>query len=345
MEEAMIGFGKTDTGKVARLITLQNANHMKVQISNYGAMIVSILIPQKNNSYIDVILGHSDVSQYQTSNSCMGATIGRNANRIENAEFVLNGKKYHLDKNEGNNNCHSGFSGFHKRMWNILNISEKKACFFLHSKDGDQGFPGNLDIKVTYELTDKNQLCIFYEGEADQDTIVNITNHCYFNLDGHNSGTILDQLVKINADYFLPVKDISWIPTGERRNVESTPMDFRKPQKIGKRLKEDFDQFDIKRDFNHCFILNKTKNEASEAYSEKSGIRMKLYTDLLALQFYTGGYLDAEPGKDNVIYGPNSGFCMEAEYVPNAINNEKEEQPILKKGEKYNKTIIYEFIW
>lgn len=349
----ILDFGKSQSGRSAHLFVLENENGMKISMTEYGAHLVSVEIPQKNATR-DVVLGYDDVSGYESDECCLGATIGRNANRIELAAFFLNGMRYQLNPNENGNNSHSGPNGYQHRFWEVAGAGMDYVTFLLVSPDGDQGFPGELQIRVTYSLTKNNQIQIHMEGITDQDTVVNLTNHSYFNLNGHDAGTILDHKLVIHADFYTPVKDETWIPTGEHALVDDTPMDFRKGKCIGADIESDFEQLNIVHDYNHNYILKKSgpgkKNgseieKLGEAYGNQSHIRMTAYTNLPAVQLYTAGYMEMVRGKAGSIYGKQQGFCLEAQYTPNAINLPKEVQPILKAGEKYDKTIIYEFSW
>lgn len=350
----ILDFGKSQSGRSAHLFVLENQNGMKISVTEYGAHLVSVEIPQKNGVARDVVLGYDDVSGYESDECCLGATIGRNANRIEGAAFFLNGIRYHLEPNENGNNSHSGPNGYQYRFWEVADTGTDFVTFSLFSPDGDQGFPGELQVHVIYSLTKNNQVRIHLEGVGNQDTLVNLTNHSYFNLNGHDAGTILDHKLQLNADSYTPVEDETWIPTGEHALVDDTPMDFRKEKCIGADIESDFSQLNIVHDYNHNYILKKSghgnKNaceieKLGEAYGNQSHIRMTAYTNLPAVQLYTAGYMERVSGKAGSVYGKQQGFCLEAQYTPNAVNLPKEEQPILKAGEKYDKTIIYEFSW
>lgn len=344
----ILEFGTDKSGRKAHLFILKNQNGMKVSVTEYGAHIVSLEIPGVNGRTRDVILGYDSVSGYESDQCCIGATIGRNANRIKDAVFSINGKQYHLEKNENGNNSHSGSNGYQHRFWEVLDSGKNYVTFQLLSPDKDQGFPGAFRVKLTYSLTESNQVWIRFQGVSDQDTIVNMTNHSYFNLNGHESGNILDHKLRIDADYYSPVRDESWIPTGLRSRVAGTPLDFRMEKCIGTEITSDFEQLNIAHDYNHNYILNKEGcriRRAAEVYCEKSRIKMTLDTNLPAVQLYTAGYMENIHGKYGNIYGKQQGFCLEAQYTPNAIHTPGEEQPLLKAGNRYDKTIIYGFSW
>lgn len=339
-------FGTTKQCQEAQLFTIRNSNGMKISVTDYGSRLVSVHIPDKYGKIRDIVLGYDCVSQYEKDPYCFGANIGRNANRIKNAEFVLNGKKYCLSKNEYNNNSHSGPNGYQFRMWNIEEIDESSIRFLLVSPDLDQGFPGEFTVSVTYTLTEENEIVIQYTGISTSDTVVNMTHHSYFNLGGHDSGNVLNQYLRIQSALYSPVSDYQCIPIGKYTEVQGTPMNFLNFKKIGREIEADFVQLNIAGDYNHNFILDKDRNAMglmAEAYCEESGIYMKAETNLPAMQLYTGAFIDSAEGKNRCIYEKRSGFCLEAQYTPNAINSQVGEKPILKAGERYDKTIRYQF--
>lgn len=341
-----IPFGRIMTGRQSTIFFLKNKNGMEIAVTDYGARLVSVKVPTRENNIADVVLGYDTVEEYEKDRYCFGATIGRNANRISNAFFVLNDTGYHLAQNEYGNNSHSGPDGYQSRLWEIRKVTDTSIKFSLHSPHLDQGFPGRLMISVTYTLTESNEVKVHYEGLSNAVTIINMTHHSYFNLNGHDSGNVLEQYLKIYADDYSPVSDYQCIPTGEHEPVQGTPMDFRKFKKIGRDINTDFPQLLIAGDYNHNFILKKKKNEMrkmAEAYGEVSGIFMKAYTNLPALQLYTGVYIRKTIGKGGNIYGSRSGFCLEAQYTPNAVNEANEEKPVFMAGELYDKTVVYQF--
>ena len=251
------GFGTTKDGKEALLYTLSNKNGMEISVTDYGAHLVSVLVPDKDGKKRDVVLGFDSVTGYETDGSHFGATIGRNGNRIAGAAFELHGKTYQLAKNENNNNLHSGPDGYDYRLWNVEEADDSAVTFVLMSPDGDQGFPGNFEVSVTYTLTDENAVEIHYEGSCDQDTVVNMTNHSYFNLAGHDAGSIENQTLVLKAEQFSPVIDSASIPTGEHAPVQGTPMDFTSEKAIGAEIEADFEQLKLTGGYDHNFILDK----------------------------------------------------------------------------------------
>ena len=342
------GFGTTKDGKEAQLYTVHNNRGMEMSVCDYGAHLVSLLVPDKNGKKRDVVLGYDSVAGYETDGCHFGATIGRSGNRIAGASFSLNGRTYQLGINDHENNLHSGPDGYDYRFWDVKETTEHSVTFRLFSPDGDQGFPGNLEISVTYTLTEDNEVEIHYEGICDQDTVVNMTNHSYFNLAGHDSGDVLKQTMMIKAEHYSPVWNSDSIPTGEHAATEGTPMDFTVPKEIGQDISADFDQLIYTGGFDHNFILDKVIPGAVECMAEasckESGIIMEAYTDLPDVQFYAGNYIDNVKGKNGVVYGKRHGFCLESQYIPNAINQEGEEKPVLKAGDTYETTTIYRFL-
>jgi len=343
-------FGKTEDGIAVDLYTITNENGVTAKFTNYGAILVSFIVPDSNGNMTDIVLGYDELEKYFINGPNFGATIGRHANRIGGAAFELNGQNYVLDKNDGNNNLHGGFDGYHKRVWNgkaFKNDTGQVMEFSYHSPDGDQGFPGNLDVTVTYTLTADNQIIIDYFATTDKDTIVNLTNHSYFNLAGHDSGTVLDQKVWIDADQFT-IADKESIPTGEIEQVKGTPMDFTSLKPIGEDIESDYQQIVWGQGFDHNWVL-KTKpgnfGLVAKMIDDKSGIIMEVYTDMEGIQFYSGNFLDGtDIGKGGVSYIKRSGACFETQYYPNGVNRKNFPQPVLKVGEEYKFRTIYKFL-
>lgn len=340
-------FGKSSRGENVYLYTLTNENNMKVELINYGARLVSVLVKGKDEKLYDVVLGYDNLRDYENDNYCFGATIGRNANRTKDAKFTLNGTTYHLSKNENNNNCHSGPSGYEHRVWDGEIIDDNAVRFSLISPAMDQGFPGEFKISVTYRLTSDNSIQIFFNGISTEDTVVNMTNHTYFNLSGHDSGAVLEQYLYINSDEYSPIENEESIPTGVRESVKDTPMDFRTFKKIGRDINLGFEQLMLAGDYNHSFHINKGKGELglmAEAYSEKSGIRLRAFSDLPDMQFYAGFYINDCMGKKSYTYESRAGFCLEAQYTPNAMNADTGDKPIVRQNEEYFRRIYFQFL-
>ena len=342
-------FGLTKDGKTAYLYTVANKNGVIAKYTDFGAILVSLYVPDKDGRMEDVVLGFGKLEDYFVNEPNFGATIGRHANRIGGAAFELNGVKYELDKNDGNNNLHGGFDGYHKRLWDADTYEDERGQvieFTYESPDQDQGFPGNLKVSVKYILTDDNELEIEYNAVPDQDTVINLTNHSYFNLAGQASGTILDQIVWMDSDEFT-FADEEAIPNGEIRKTAGTPMDFTTPKKVGLDIAADYDQLNWGKGFDHNWILKTKEGEMSlvaSLYDEKSGRYMEVLTDLPGIQFYTGNFLDGSlTGKDGAVYVQRSGLCFETQYFPNAINVPSFAQPVTKAGETYHTCTIYKF--
>lgn len=330
-----------------KLITIEN-DAIKVKFTNIGASIVSIILKDKNNNAVDVVLGFNDPRGYLNNPCYLGSVVGRNANRIENAILKINNKTYYLDKNDGENNLHSGFEKTSEILWDYkVKENENSITFSTILKDGFQKMEGDFLVNVYY-LLKNDSLHITYTGECNKETIANFTNHTYFNLDGHSSNNILSQKVMINSDKFTPFKENSNIPNGNISNVINTPMDFRNFKEIGKDIESSYDQLKYANGYDHNFVINNyeknTINLVAKAYSEKTSILLETYSDLPGVQFYTGNFNNVtEFTKENAKYLTRSGFCFETQYFPNCYNIESFEKPILKPHELYKTSTIYKF--
>ncbi len=340
-------FGTSRQGEVASVYTLENANGMKVRITDYGAALVSIIVPDKNGAMQDVLLGYDNVTGYEDHTCYFGAVIGRNGNRIANAEATINGVVYKLDANDNENNLHSGIKGVDTVIWNIKEQTAASLTLTCTSADLEQGFPGNMDIEVVYHLSDDNAIEINYKAVSDKDTIANFTNHAYFNLSGHASGDVLAQEIMLKASHFTPVIDAKAIPTGEIAPVAGTPMDFTTAKPVGRDIETEDAQLNYGGGYDHNFVLDKTAPGAfelmAEAYAPDTGIVMKAYTDCPAVQLYTGNAITTQDGKQGAVYGKRHGFCLESQYCPNAVNEPNFESPLLKAGEVYTTKTSYQF--
>lgn len=317
-------------------------NYLEVEISEFGASIISIKTPDRHGKIVDVVLGYDDIEKYKRQTKYIGATVGRCCNRIKNGLIEIDGTKYQLNCNDSKNHLHGGDIGFDKKIWNSKEIENGVELTYI-SKDGEENYPGQLDAKVTYTLKE-NSLVINYKATTNKTTICNLTNHTYFNLNGY--GNILQHQVQILADYFTENNQES-IPTGKIIPVENTPMDFRNPQYIEKDINNEYYQIKYAKGFDNNWVLNNYNGEIRKiatAYSELSGIELEVSTDLPGIQFYSGNFLDgAENGKNNIPIKNHSGFCLECQYFPDAFNHKNFPQPILRVGEVYNKTIEYKF--
>lgn len=346
-------FGRTPDGAPVEIYTLRNHNGMEATIMTYGGIVTSLKVPDKNGKFADVVLGFDNLDSYTRDSykkSCpfFGALIGRYGNRIANGKFSLAGEEYTLPINNAPNTLHGGPKGFDKVVWTgrALSTADGPVLILTHvSPDGDEGFPGNLEVTALYTLTEDNSLRIDFTARTDRDTVVNLTHHSYFNLRG--SGDILDHVVQINADAFTPV-DSTLIPTGELRPVAGTPFDFRAPTSIGLHIGDTNDeQIKLGNGYDHNFVLKKTGNELSLAalvHEPTSGRTMEVWTTEPAIQFYTGNFLDGSlTGKNGWAYKFRNGFCFEPQHFPDSPNQPKFPTTELKPGEIYQNTIIYKF--
>ena len=322
---------------------------MMISFTDFGANIVSIVVPDRDGSFADVALGFKNIKGYEENNPGFGSLIGRCANRIGGAKFELNGKVYEIQKNEGENNLHGGTPAYNKLMYEAEVFEEEHMIsieFSRLSPDMEQGFPGNLDITVTYSLTENNELVIEYYAVSDKDTIVNLTNHSYFNLSGHNSGSIVDHRVWIKSEQFTPTAD-DLIPTGEFRDVQDTPMDFRILKRIGDNIDDDYGPLTQAGGYDHNYVNNISGDEVvkvAELGDDSTGRIMEVFTDKPGLQFYTSNMLNpVENGKDGATYGKRAGVCFETQYFPNACNTKAFPSSVLKAGEEYEFVTIYKF--
>ncbi|MGA9591235.1 MAG: aldose epimerase family protein [Salegentibacter sp.] len=341
-------FGTTPEGEKVEQYTLKNEKGMEVKIITYGGRITNLTAPDKNGEYEDVVLGFDSIEDYVKDNPFFGALIGRYGNRIANGKFTLDGKEYDLAKNDGSNHLHGGVRGFDKVIWTAEETPDSTNSLKLTytSKDMEEGYPGNLDVTVTYTLNDDNSLDVDYEATTDKKTVVNLTQHSYFNLTGDFSNKILNTVVEIDADKFIPINE-TLIPTGEIKDVEGTPFDFRQPKAIGKEIESDNQQLKRAGGYDHCWVLNDQDSGvrfASSAYDPESGRFMQVYTDEPGLQFYTGNFLDNTlPAKGGGTYAKRSGFCMETEHYPDSPNQKGFPSVVLNPGEKYSSHATFKF--
>ncbi len=336
-------FGKLSDDNDIEIYTLKNSQS-EVQITNYGARVVSWKIADKNSKIVDVVLGYANAKAYEIDDKYMGAIAGRCANRIGGAKFELNGKIYNLDKNDGGkNHLHGGFNGFEKKIWQA-EIIDDKLKLTCKSADGEGGYPGNLTATVTYSLSDDNELKIDYEAASDADTICNLTNHTYFNLNGFDSGSMLNQKIQIFADNYTWANDES-VPDGRILSVENTPMDLRKLTRIGEHIDDDFDELNFGHGYDHNWCINNfdgSLKNAAHVESDESGLCLNVQTTMPGIQFYAGNFLDGKPlGKNSVKMDRRNGFALETQFYPNAVNLKNFPQPILRKNEIWKAQTIY----
>ena len=340
-------FGTDKQGAPVTVYTLENKQGMQVRITDYGATLVSVLVPDRDGVKRDVLLGFDNVTGYENHTCYFGAVIGRNGNRIADARAVISGITYELDANDNENNLHSGFHGIDKKIWTVKEYTDTSLVMTCVSADLEQGFPGNMDIEVAYGLTDENMLDIRYQAVSDKDTVANFTNHAYFNLAGHDSGTVLDQELMLAASAYTPVTDAKLIPVGENVPVEGTPMDFRKAKAIGLDIEAEDMQLKYGGGYDHNFVLDKSQKGAFElmarAYAPRTGILMTAWTDRPCVQFYAGNFIGKLNGKQGAVYADRHGFCLESQAVPNAVNVPAFESTVVKAGEVYRARTGYQF--
>jgi aldose 1-epimerase len=343
-------FGKTADGQPVDLYVLRNKSGAEASITNYGGAVVSLKVPDRNGKFADVVLGYDNADGYVSDKSFFGALVGRYGNRIGHAQFLLDDKTYTLAKNNGENSLHGGIKGFNKAVWTAKTLSRKDGqsleLSYL-SKDGEEGFPGNLKVSVIYTLTDANALQIEYSATTDKKTVVNLTNHSYFNLAGPGSGDILGHTLQVEADKFTPV-DAGLIPTGELRDVAGTPFDFRKPTAIGARIDEDEEQLKLGGGYDHNFVLRRS-NEHGESLAARvvepaTGRVLEVWTTEPGVQFYTGNFLDGTAkGKGGIAYARRSAFCLETQHYPDSPNQPRFPPVVLNPGERYHTITTYKF--
>ena len=327
-------YGTTPDGDNINIYTLSNDNNISAEVINYGGTLTSIRMPDKNGKIEEITLGFDSLEGYLQQHPFFGVTVGRFANRIGNGKFELEGKKYKLAVNDGANHLHGGLKGFDKVVWQdeALEESDRVGVILKYtSKDGEEGYPGTLQVKVIYSLNDKNELKIEYYAETDKKTPVNLTNHAYWNLKGAGSGTIRDHQLTLNCSKFLPVNE-GLIPTGEVKEVTNTPMDFTKPKLMGKEID------DVAGGYDHCFVINRGSEKlslAAKVYEPSTGRVLEISTTKPAIQFYSGNFLDNVKGKEGKVYPKHGAFCLETEYYPDAVNKPNFPSAILSPGEKY----------
>ena len=342
-------FGTTEDNVTVYQFVLSNKNGMEISVINYGGIITSLKAKDRNGKYQDIVLGFNSLPPYEDENPYFGAIIGRYGNRIANGNFKLDGQSYKLDINNPPNHLHGGLKGFHKVVWNpkeIINDRNVSLELTYLSKHMEEGYPGNLDVKVAYTLNNKDELSVGYEAITDQKTIINLTQHSYFNLSGNFSNDILDHEIRINADAFLPV-DETLIPTGEIRSVHGSPFDFRKSKLIGQDIDTNNKQIEFGKGYDHCWVINNQSNglrSVASAYHSESGRVLDVYSDLPGLQFYSGNFLDGTlKSKGEGHYELRSGFCLETQYYPDSPNQQNFPSVILKPGDVYNSNTVFKF--
>lgn len=378
-----LNFGKLRDGRSTGLYILESPDGMRAAVTDYGAALVSLAVPDSRGNMRDVVLGHEDAPGYESGEGFIGVSVGRFANRIAEARFELNGETYDLTANDGPNCLHGGRDFFGERLWGVKidftsvrsgdimaayasesiadrepsrgvrGLHDNMITFFLDSPDGDQGFPGNMHIEVTYSLPGNGRLRIDYSAVSDADTAVSFTNHSYFNLNGHDSGTVLGHMLKVNAEYYTPVNEVL-IPLEEPAAVAGTPFDFREAKMIGRDINAGDTQLAFGGGYDHNYVIGDSASEdkarsieeAAVLYSDDSGICMTVMTDMPDMQVYTANNLGGEPGKDGAVYGKRSAVCLETQFRPDAVNSADPSVRggcILKAGETFSSTTVYRF--
>lgn len=338
-------FGKTADGSEIYKYWLENRKGMKAAMINYGGILTNLFVPDHEGRVADVVLGFDDLVSYERYGNCFGAIVGPSANRISNASFEIDGITYSLDRNNGENNLHSHFEkGYHKRVFRAEEASDG-VSFLLEDADGSLGFPGNRSIKVTYSLNEDNELRIHYEATSDKKTVLNMTNHSYFNLKEQGDGDVLDHLVEIHSSRITKIRE-GMIPTGEYVEVTGTAFDFTKPKKIGQDIDQDDEQLKLGYGYDHNWVIDHadgTLREAATVTEPATGRVMKVYTDTPGVQFYTANGMNQPDGKNGVTYGPKSGFCLETQYFPDSVNRPEFPSVIFGPDRKYDSTTIFQF--
>jgi aldose 1-epimerase len=341
-------FGRTPDGRGVSLYTLTNRRGAEAKIINYGGAVVSLRVPDRRGRLGDVVLGFDDFAGYLAQDFYIGVLVGRYANRIANARFRLNGVEYRLAANNGPHNLHGGPRGFDKVFWEARPAASRAGAALeltYLSRDGEEGFPGNLSARVVYTLTDRNELRVDYSATTDKDTVVNLTQHSYFNLAGEGAGDVLGHLLTINAARFTPTDSTS-IPTGELRAVRGTPFDFTRPTRIGARINADDEQLRFGNGYDHNFVVGGRAGalrKAAEVYEPTTGRVMEVWTTEPGVQFYTGNYLAVERGKGGKPYPRRTGFCLETQHYPDSPNRPEFPSVVLRKGGRYRSTTVYRF--
>ena len=338
-------FGKTKDGKDVLKFEISNTKGMKAGVISFGAILTELYVPDDKGEVKDIVLGYDNVEAYFDNGSFFGATVGPNANRISNAEFTIDGVKYKIDANDGPNNLHSHFDlGYHKRLWSAEAV-DNSVKFYLEDEDGNMGFPGNKKVTVTYTLTEDNELKIAYNVISDKNTVVNMTNHSYFNLKGHDGGRIEDHMLMIDASTSTVIAEGD-IPTGEIVNVKGSEFDFTKPMLVGEHIDDDIEQLTMVKGYDHNWIIDSeygSIRKIAEVTCEGSGRKMEVYSDLPAVQFYAGNCIAPTTGKGGVSYGPRSGMCLETQTTPDSIHFPEWPSTIYGPDREYKTTTIYKF--
>lgn len=338
-------YGTMPTGENVYAYTLDNGKGVSAEIINYGAIVTKLLVADKHGEVQDVVLGRASLEEYLNNAGYIGAAIGRHANRIAKGEFVLNGETYHVGINESPNSLHGGVVGFDKKLWDVTESETEQAIILSYSSpDGEEGFPGKLETVIKYSITEENGLRIEYRAASDKDTVCNLTNHSYFNLNGHESGNIYSHILQINSGFYTP-NDSECMPTGEVLSVAGTPFDFRAPKPIGQDINADFEQIQMFGGYDHNFAISgRGLRIAATATGDKTGITMQVITNQPGMQLYTGNAIKPGVHKGEKEYEVHDAFCLETQVFPNAMAHSHYPGPILKKCHTYSHITEYRFI-
>ncbi|MCM1568973.1 MAG: galactose mutarotase [Roseburia sp.] len=339
-------FGKSPEGKDIMLYTLKNSRGMEASVTNLGAVLVRLLVPDQDGRAEDVVLGFDRAEEYYGNPSFFGAVIGPNANRIGGAEFEIEGTKYSLAVNDGPNNLHSDFAkGYHKMLWDAQ-TGENSVTFLWKDTDGNMGFPGNKEVQVTYTLDEENGLSLHYHGSSDKKTVLNLTNHTYFNLDGHDSGNIEGHELMLKASRYTPVVEGA-IPTGELAPVAGTPLDFTVMKRIGKEIEADCEQLRLVQGYDHNWVVDDydgSLKHIATVKAEQSSRTMQVYTTLPGVQFYAGNCIEPQRGKNGAAYEKRQGLCLETQFFPDTVHQPSFPSCIFEAGREYDSLTVYRFV-
>lgn len=333
-------FGRTAEGEEVYSYTLENSSGMRAAVLSYAGCIRSLAVPDRNGNATDVVLGYDSVEEYEADELFFGVFVGRYANRIGGAEFALNGRKYTLPRNDGNNHLHGTFT---RRVF-PMEITGDSVVLHGFSPDGEEGFPGALSFDVSYTLSDENELIISYRAAADTDTVINLTNHSYFNLNGQDGSTVLNHTLRLNSSCFTET-DAHSIPTGRILPVDGTPMDFRKEKQVGLEIDAEYEQIRLCRGYDNNYVLDNSghMSQFAELSCDRTGIVMHCFTDQPGVQLYTGNFIDGKKGKNGVIYPCRGALCLETQHYPDSPNHPEFPTTVLKDGEEFNSTTVYQF--
>ena len=337
-------WGQTPDGEDVVVYALTGTKGMTASFMNYGANLLTLFVPDKNGKTKDIVLGYEHLEDYFTNDAFFGCSVVPCGNRIGDAKFELDGVTYELEKNDGKNNLHGGTPGYHQVMYQAA-VGDNSVTFTRVSPDGEQGYPGNLDVSLTYTLTDDNELKLHYVTKSDKNTLCNLTNHSYFNLKGHKGGQITDHIVTIKANGFTATSD-DLIPDGTIVDVTDTPMDFRKPRCVGDDIDSDYPPIVLAGGYDHNYVLDKPEGtfaKVAEVTEKESGRTMEVYTDLPGMQLYSGNFIENEKGKDGQTYTKRTGICFETQFFPNSINVKSFTPCVIKAGETFESETMYKF--